>query len=99
MNGWENLTALLGWAVGIWLLIINVVAVYLTVSDKAKERKKKWRVPENTLLLVAALGGSPAMLLTMLKIHHKTRHPKFMVGIPLILLLQIALVGFLLWKF
>ena len=56
-----------------------------------------WRVRESTLLIVSALGGSIAMLLTMLLIRHKTRKPKFMLGIPLIIILQIA-AAVLVWR-
>lgn len=53
---------------------------------------------ESTLLLIGVLGGSPAMLLTMRKIRHKTRHAKFMVGLPVILVLQAALLALAIWK-
>ena len=48
-------------------------------------------------MLISAIGGSVGMYLTMKKIRHKTRHPKFMVGIPVIIALQIALAAFILW--
>lgn len=76
----------------IYLAIINIFAAVLTVFDKLRAIHHGRRVREATLLLVAALGGSPAMLVFMLMIRHKTRKPKFMVGIPLILLAQIAVV-------
>ena len=61
--------------------------------DKAKAKKKKWRIPERTLMTVAAIGGSVGSLLGMYAVRHKTKHPKFTIGIPLILALQtIALV-------
>ena len=83
----------------LWLLCllgylggISLVAVIVTVYDKwAAKHRPRHRTPEKTLHVLAALGGSVAMLLTMLTIRHKTRHPKFMVGIPLILAAQIAL--------
>ena len=81
----------------IYLIIFNVIAVLLTVFDKLRAIHHGRRVREATLLLVAALGGSPAMLVFMLMIRHKTRKPKFMVGIPLILLVQIA-VAFIVWR-
>lgn len=84
---------------GIYLLLINLTAIIVTVSDKRRAQKKKWRVPEATLLLIAALGGSPAMYITMHCIRHKTRKAKFMVGIPLILVLQIGLIVALQWRF
>ena len=69
-----------------------MVAVIVTVPDKVAAVRGRWRVKERTLLLIAALGGSPAMLLTMLLIRHKTRKMKFMVGIPLIIVLQLVIV-------
>ena len=76
----------------IYLIFINLVAVIVTVHDKRAAVRGDWRVKERTLLLIAALGGSPAMLLTMLLIRHKTRKMKFMVGIPLIIVLQLVIV-------
>lgn len=76
----------------IYLIIINLVAVIITVHDKVAAIRGRWRVKERTLLLIAALGGSPAMLLTMLLIRHKTRKAKFMAGIPLIMVLQVIIV-------
>lgn len=67
---------------------MNFAAVAATLSDKRRAKRRLWRIPERRLLLIAALGGSPAMLLTMLLIHHKTKHAKFMVGLPLILTVQ-----------
>lgn len=80
------------WLLVIYLILINLFAVAITISDKQKAKGGKWRVPEKTLLLVAALGGSIAMLATMFKIRHKTKHPKFMIGIPAIIVAQVILV-------
>ena len=74
----------------IYLFCINIFAVIVTVHDKNAAQRDAWRVKERTLMLIAALGGSPAMYLTMLTIHHKTRKPLFMVGIPLIFIAQAA---------
>ncbi len=76
-----------------WLTGISLTAVLVTIADKRKARRGAWRVPESTLLLLAALGGSAAMLLTMHLIRHKTKHEKFMLGIPLLLLFQAVAVG------
>ena len=81
----------------IYLAVINVMAVILTLHDKSAARRRKWRVKENTLLLVSVLGGSIAMLLTMRIIRHKTQRKKFMIGIPVIIVLQIALVAAFFW--
>ncbi|MBQ0164810.1 MAG: DUF1294 domain-containing protein [Bacteroidaceae bacterium] len=63
--------------------------------DKWKARHGRWRIPEATLLLMAALGGSIGALLGMRVWHHKTLHRKFTLGIPLILTLQAALAAWL----
>lgn len=83
---------------GIYLLIISLIAAVLTVADKYKAAHHRWRIPEATLFIVAALGGSVAMWLTMRLIRHKTRHRRFMWGLPLILLVQIAAVWGL-WQY
>ena len=81
----------------IYLAVVSVIAVTLTVSDKRRARARRYRISEFTLMLFAALGGSVAMLLTMLVIRHKTRHAKFMIGIPVIIVLQLAL-AFAVWR-
>ena len=82
----------------IYLLIINAIAFALMLIDKYKARKNLWRIPEATLISTALLGGSIGALIGMYTVRHKTRHIKFTVGIPLILLVQIALAQFLLLK-
>ena len=75
----------------VYLLIVSVVAFAVTVYDKwAAVNRPQERTRESTLLLLSALGGSLAMLFTMLGIRHKTKHLKFMIGIPVIIVLQIA---------
>ena len=74
-----------------YFALVSIVAICVTVSDKMRSKTKKYRTPEATLLAISALGGSVAMLFTMILIHHKTKHSKFMVGIPVIILLQLAL--------
>ena len=62
------------------------------LADKLKAKRGAWRIPEKTLLGVAAAGGSIGSLIGMYTFRHKTKHIKFTVGIPLILILQLALV-------
>ena len=81
-----------------YLIIINILALVFTVSDKLRAIKHKRRISEFTLMTFAALGGSVTMLITMLIIRHKTRHLKFMLGIPVIILIQLSIV-FLIWRF
>ncbi len=74
----------------LYLLIVNAVSFLLMLVDKQKARKKLWRIPEATLLLSAAIGGSPGALAGMYIFRHKTRHLKFTLGVPAILIVQIA---------
>ncbi len=74
-----------------YLLIINAVSFLLMLADKRRAKKHRWRIPESTLLLSAALGGSAGCLLGMYAIRHKTRKPKFYLGVPAILAAQAGL--------
>lgn len=80
----------------LYLLIINALGFALMLADKVKARKNLWRIPESTLMLIAALGGSVGSLLGMYTVRHKTKHRKFTLGIPAILLAQIILAAVLL---
>ena len=82
----------------IYLLLINAAAFFLMLVDKQKARKKKWRIPERTLMGAAVLGGSIGALLGMYTFRHKTKHPKFYIGIPVILTCQLIL-AVLIWRF
>ncbi len=73
----------------IYLTIINALGFLLMLIDKQKARRRKWRIPEATLIGVAAIGGSLGALLGMCILRHKTRHPRFTVGIPVVLTLQL----------
>ena len=75
----------------IYLTAINILSVIVTVYDKNAAVRGARRVRERNLFLLSVLGGSPAMYLTMLVINHKTRKLKFMLGIPLIALIQLAI--------
>ena len=81
--------------IGYYLIFINVLAVLFCVYDKFVAKKGLWRTSEATLLWLSVLGGSVAMYFTMKLIRHKTLHKKFMIGIPVIIVLQTALVLFL----
>ena len=82
-----------------WLLIhaavLNIAAFLLFGLDKWKAVRGRWRIPESTLLLCAAAGGSIGALLGMKLFHHKVRKMKFYLGIPLMLFLQAVLCVFL----
>ena len=81
-----------------YLLIVNAIAFLLMLIDKQKARKNKWRISEAALMFSAVLGGSIGALLGMYTFRHKTKHLKFTLGIPTILVLQIFLVIFLYLK-
>jgi uncharacterized membrane protein YsdA (DUF1294 family) len=81
-----------------YLIGINVLTFLVYGLDKWKARRDQWRIPEATLLMLAVLGGSIGALLGMTVFHHKTRHKKFQIGLPLILLAQILLTYFLLTR-
>ena len=74
-----------------YLLAVNVVAFFIYGVDKLKAKKGKWRIPESTLLLLAAVGGSVGAWLGMSLWRHKTQHKKFKFGVPAVFILQIAL--------
>lgn len=81
-----------------YLVFINILAFVFTVSDKRRAIRHKQRISEFTLMLLSVLGGSVVMYITMLIIRHKTRHLKFMLGIPVIILFQLIIV-FIIWRF
>ena len=81
-----------------YLAGVNLLTFIVYGLDKYKAAHKRWRIPEATLLILAALGGSPAALLAMYLFRHKTLHKKFRFGIPIILLVQIAVAVFFLCK-
>ena len=76
-----------------YLAVISLISVTVCIYDKKISRKNKveLRIPEKTLLFLSLIGGSVAMYVTMMLVRHKTKHVKFMLGIPLIIILQIAI--------
>lgn len=78
----------------LYLLIINAAGFLLMLTDKLRAKKNLWRIPEKTLMTVAILGGSIGAYAGMHLFRHKTKHPKFYIGIPVIIVLQLALVSY-----
>ncbi len=72
----------------LYLLLINAVGFVIMLIDKRRAQKNLWRISESTLLTVAILGGSIGSYAGMKVFRHKTRKPKFSIGIPVIILLQ-----------
>ena len=75
----------------IYLAIVNALSFLLMLIDKVKAKKKLWRIPERTLLGLCAIGGSLGGLMGMKLFRHKTLHPQFAIGIPVMLAVQIIL--------
>ena len=83
----------------LYIVLINIMTFFIYGIDKLKAKKSKWRVPENTLIGMAIIGGSIGAWLGMKIWHHKTLHKKFKYGVPLILVAQTALCCYLLKLF
>lgn len=82
-----------------WLILVNIVAFVLFGIDKYKAKRRLWRIPEATLLGSALVGGGLGALLGMQLFRHKTKHAKFLIGIPLCLVLNIVVAGLLISRF
>ena len=73
-----------------YLIIINLLSLFLMAEDKRRAKRHLWRIPERTLFAAALVGGSVGALFGMYLFHHKTRHWYFVIGMPLILAAQLA---------
>ena len=87
---------MLGKILLIYLLCVNVIAFAMYGIDKRKAVKDQWRIPEKTLLLAALIGGAVGAFAGMQIFHHKTKHWKFILGVPACMILHIVL-GILYW--
>ncbi|NFS28255.1 MULTISPECIES: DUF1294 domain-containing protein [Clostridium] len=79
----------------IYLLFINFIGFCIMLVDKNRAIHKEWRVPEKTLIGISIIGGSIGMLLGMFTFRHKTKHLKFLLGIPVIIIIQFYIVIYL----
>ena len=79
----------------IYLVIINLAAFFIFGINKRRAIKNRWRIAESTLFLLALIGGSVGAEAGMYVFHHKTRHLRFVIGIPLIFILQVLIVFFI----
>lgn len=77
----------------IYLFILNTAAYYVMKKDKVYAKEGKWRTPEARLWLIAFLGGAPGMWLAMKKFRHKTKHPSFRYGLPVLSIAVTVLAG------
>ena len=83
----------------VYLLLVNAAGFLLMLVDKIKAKRNLWRIPETTLMGVAAIGGSIGAIAGMNLIRHKTKHAKFYIGLPVILSLQIVAVIYIVFYF
>jgi uncharacterized membrane protein YsdA (DUF1294 family) len=73
----------------VYLLVLNLLGFFIMLIDKQRAIHKEWRISEKTLIEISVLGGSVGMIIGMYNFRHKTKHKKFTIGIPFILLMQI----------
>ena len=77
--------------IAIYIVVINLFAYILYGVDKSKSKKEMWRISERALIIIALVGGSVGALLAMKKFHHKTKHKRFTLGVPFILIVQLLI--------
>ena len=83
----------------VYLLVINLIGLFIMYIDKRKAMYGRWRIPEKTLLMVALLGGSIGTMAGMYLFRHKTKKLKFTLGFPTILISEIVIITYLLLKY
>lgn len=76
----------------IYLIVINLITFLTMWLDKWKAKRGKWRIPENTLLVLVLLGGGIGGIAGMYTFRHKTQKAKFVIGFPVILICEILLI-------
>lgn len=79
------------WILGFYLLIMNVVGLAVMGIDKSKAKRHAWRMPESSLFFISLLGGSIGTWAGMYLFRHKTKHWYFVVGMPVIFILQVVI--------
>ena len=82
----------------VYIICMNIIGIAVMGIDKNKAKKQAFRIPEKNLFLVSLLGGSIGTLAGMYIFRHKTKHWYFVIGMPLILLVQIGIVVYFLWQ-
>ena len=91
-NGSTDFKSVVAWLLIVIAAVMSVLSVVVCVADKIRSKKKgRTRVSEATLMTLSAFGGALFMFLTMLVVRHKTKHPRFMIGLPLMIIYQAAI--------
>lgn len=80
----------------VWYIVLSNLAAFLAYGiDKKRAREHKWRIPERRLFMLALIGGSAGALAGMYLFRHKTRKPRFVIGVPVILAVQLLFVYYM----
>lgn len=74
-----------------YIIIMNIIGIFIMAIDKLKAKHHAWRIPEKTLFLVSLLGGSLGTWAGMYIFRHKTKHWYFVIGMPLILIVHVVI--------
>lgn len=82
----------------LYFLIINIIGILAMGIDKYKAKRDMWRIPEGTLMMICLLGGGIGTIFGMYKFRHKTKKLKFSVGMPTILISEIAIIIYIIVK-
>lgn len=82
----------------IYYSAINIIAAIMSICDKNKAKKGKWRISESALMFIAFLGGAAGEFIAMKKIHHKTKHAKFMIGLPIAVFIHTVIIILIFYK-
>ena len=82
----------------IYFIIINLIGFFIMWLDKRKAKKGAWRIPEKTLFVITALGGGIGTIAGMYTFHHKTKKIQFVIGFPLITILEVITIIWFLVK-
>ena len=77
-----------------YFIAMNLIGLFVMALDKNKAKRHAWRIPEKVLFLVSLLGGSLGTWAGMYLFHHKTKHWYFVIGMPLIFLVQAGIAGY-----
>ena len=78
----------------LYLIVLNLVGFFIMLVDKKRAIKNQWRISEKALICISIIGGSIGMLAGMSTFRHKTKHKKFTIGIPVILIIQVAILAY-----
>jgi uncharacterized membrane protein YsdA (DUF1294 family) len=85
-------------AIYIYLIIVNIIAFIIMGADKYKAHRHRWRISERSIFILGFIGGGFGVLFGMSVFRHKTKHLKFTLGIPAVVILNIVMFGYILQK-